>query len=420
MPPFDCPEKTHPFDPDRLNETAEPGTGELLRKFAADIQPALEAKLAEQGSHLPEGKLIDALYRHLARAYSAGALVAPLQLPRVGQIPFDAVAEWHDIELHLSHRWVAMNQQTYSGLTIALLQQDPAVEEILGSCEGECPALLGLSAEQIPGDLGLLFRVVTKKGFTIAVAESVARAIYQITRGKAEQVHPLLLEHLIEMTYAITHQRELRPMLGSLGQLLVILLTHPIPDIQQAASVALLWLSNHVGQGPQRNPHDLGLIMLNAARPEEGCELFYQAADEGDARAMYCLSQLNEIGVGCREDPEERKRLVLLAGESGHEGALGECLIEGIGVDQDVTRGREILNAYAQKGDTFAQGSLAGYLIDQRFLPQDLVSARDWMERSARGGNILAQLALANWESYVNSFQREPSGDQPLQQGPDA
>jgi hypothetical protein len=280
--------------------------------------------------------------------------------------------------------------------------------------------VLGLTAEQIPGDLELLFRVVTKKGFTIAVAESVARAIYQIARGGVERVHPLLLEHLIEMAYAITHQKELRPMLGSLGQLMVILLTHPVPDIQQAASVALLWLSNRAGQGPQRNPHDLGLTLLNAARPEEGCELFYQAADEGDMRAMYCLSQLNEIGVGCREDPEERKRLVLLAAERGHEGALGECLIEGIGVEPEVERGKDLLSAIAQKGDTFAQGSLAGYLIDQRFLPQDLVAARDWMERSARGGNILAQLALANWESYVDSFQSKPSADQPLQEGPDA
>ncbi len=128
-------------------------------------------------------------------------------------------------------------------------------------------------------------------------------------------------------------------------------------------------------------------------------DLYQQAAAAGNASANSILGSLYLNGNGVAADPTQARAFLLRAIELGDVGAkrkLGEALVKGEGLRQDVAAGMMILRASSDK-DPFSKLSLSSLYMNGRYVKQDLAQARGLAFEAAHDKQPSGLLALGNY-----------------------
>jgi len=108
---------------------------------------------------------------------------------------------------------------------------------------------------------------------------------------------------------------------------------------------------------------------------------YRQAAEQGDAWAMFNLADCYRKGIGCQKDLPRAHTFYERAANKGHVKSLnmlGLAYEEGSGVEQNLDRAAELFAKGAKAGDCWASFNHARLLALQGKWEQSL----DWLERS--------------------------------------
>ncbi|KAB2851100.1 MAG: sel1 repeat family protein [Ignavibacterium sp.] len=125
------------------------------------------------------------------------------------------------------------------------------------------------------------------------------------------------------------------------------------------------------------------------------------SAEQGDTRAMYALAILYELGIVVKQSDLNYSHWMLKAAQLGHNGALGECYIDGNGVEKAPKRGLKLLLQYAMHSElisdtseTFVLGSLGGHYLNGEITEQNIELAKKFLLMAAQNGNPIAMMIL--------------------------
>lgn len=128
--------------------------------------------------------------------------------------------------------------------------------------------------------------------------------------------------------------------------------------------------------------------------PNAAVQLFNQAAEEEDARAICYLAICNMPGFIDEGDENKartyfqqaRVRLKKMAdaGDASALRLLGMCYCYGLGRSVDATAAFKCYRKAALKGDAMAQAQLAGLYMEGHSAPKDLNEAFKWYQKSAK------------------------------------
>lgn len=122
---------------------------------------------------------------------------------------------------------------------------------------------------------------------------------------------------------------------------------------------------------------------------------YEKGADNNDPKSMYAIAILYENGIGYQCDRSKYLYWMQRAAQLGHNGAIGECYIDGNGFEKNVTKGFSILKVYAENcNESFVQGSVGGYYLNGEILSKNISEARKWFKLSADNYNPIAKEIL--------------------------
>lgn len=164
-----------------------------------------------------------------------------------------------------------------------------------------------------------------------------------------------------------------------------------IPAIEQAAeegnAPALYWLGR---------AHDYGHGV--STNPDRALELYQRAAEQGFPRAQAAIAYSYNNGVGVPVDHEQAARWYLKAAEAGYvpsQRALGLMYAEGEGVEQDFEEAARWYRRAAENGDAVSARLMAEiHYRGSGPFPIDHARAAQWFHRAARKGEARAQYGL--------------------------
>lgn len=373
-----------------FDDLSEPGTRTLIDDFSERMATPLKEEVRATGSSMASADVVLTLRRQMARAYLASNLIAAMELERIGTLDEDDVGFWYHLDTRLAMASVE-NEEKYPGLAVAMLNSLPAMDEALVVCSLMTLQEAGIAPSAIPESLAHLLTIATKVGFSMGVAEATARAVAFLARGDVSLVPVPIGFHVVQA--ASTPDSKVNWEL-----LTEKLVDHPEPGVSSAARALALASS---AAPATVDPDELlqnGLTYLTAGQLEPATECLRHAARSGQAEATYILAMFSEVGIGGDEVPTKHKLLITEAAAAGHKGALGECLLEGIGRDADRERGLALLTECAESGSSFAQGSLGGYYATGEYVTKNRDLAKQWLERSAGNGNPFAVMMLEHFE----------------------
>ena len=188
-----------------------------------------------------------------------------------------------------------------------------------------------------------------------------------------------------------------------------LMVTHPRDATETTPGVPFAQLSRHVtaaidacGSAIELFPEQPTYVALlarayaAAGLREKAVELYTEAAEKGDLRAMVSLALLKETGDGTAKDPDGALRLYRRAAEAGSADAainLSVALIDGIGVAKDVEQGLALMQRASEAGSGIATFNLGVLAQDGRWgSPSD---ALPLFERAAREGETRGYRASA-------------------------
>jgi len=169
-----------------------------------------------------------------------------------------------------------------------------------------------------------------------------------------------------------------------------------------AARRALQALSR---QGVPAADYNLGVMALDAGRPQDAARWMQRAAERGFVTAMLGLGRLHDTGrldARGRPDPAQALRWFLPAAEAGSVDAMvevGTAYYLGRGAAQDRAAAAHWYREAAKGGDIGAQ-----YLIGAMYeagdgVARDLRLARYWYEAAASNGDEAAPGKLKELEA---------------------
>jgi tetratricopeptide (TPR) repeat protein len=193
------------------------------------------------------------------------------------------------------------------------------------------------------------------------------------------------------------------------GPLCRRLATHPRDATANTAGVPLSELAKHAELAIEacrkaadlqpEAPHFTALLaraMSAAGRTAEAVELYRDAADRGDLRAMVSLGLISETGDGAPKDLKLAYSLYDRAAAGGSsDGAinLAVALVRGVGIERDVGRAEQLLRTASEAGSAIATYNLG--VLTQDGLMGDKASALAYFERAADLGEPRAYVAAA-------------------------
>jgi hypothetical protein len=126
------------------------------------------------------------------------------------------------------------------------------------------------------------------------------------------------------------------------------------------------------------------------------CEM--TAADPQDAVAHYFLGMLTTQGFGVAAAPQKGAALLRQAADLGNADAMFEYYIylsTGTGIAKDEAAALQFLIRAAEAGQPRAMYNLGAYHAVGRGMPKNIPAAIDWYERAAAFGNPQAMVGLA-------------------------
>lgn len=125
--------------------------------------------------------------------------------------------------------------------------------------------------------------------------------------------------------------------------------------------------------------------------------LAQQAAELGDARAMYLLAMAHRVGVGMPRNPELARQWLERAAQAGLPTAMTELAIayrRGTGYEQSNQAFFGWIRKAAEAGEAPAMTTLALAYHDGRGTERNLTECRSWMERAHEHGEPRAFMLL--------------------------
>lgn len=168
---------------------------------------------------------------------------------------------------------------------------------------------------------------------------------------------------------------------------------------------AVYWLGKAAAQKHPPALFQLGLLYCEDGRPEAGWALIREAAEVGEAEALYYL--------GCelldrKRDYSAAFQCFSQAAEHEHLGALNRLVrmyYEGLGVAVDHDKAFEYAYQAAQAGYPSAQFKLAHLYQSGCGVDPSLAQAFHWYEKAAQAGHADAQVVL--FKFYSNGLYVE-------------
>lgn len=147
--------------------------------------------------------------------------------------------------------------------------------------------------------------------------------------------------------------------------------------------------------------------------PKLALQMLLDLSKHGETDAMLKAGKLLQEGAdGVVKDQKRAYELFRQALDAGNELALletAECLVNGIGVDKNMSQGLEMFQAAATKGDPEAMYRLAKYmqLIDQN-------ASRGWLNKAAEKEHPASLYRLYKLTDDVNYLRRAAQAHDPF------
>lgn len=185
-------------------------------------------------------------------------------------------------------------------------------------------------------------------------------------------------------------------------------------NIQPDAQKALYWYQKAIEQDYSVAMVDLGLCYsAGGCLPQDdikAAELFRRAAEKGDERGQYLLSNEYQEGDGVEQNDIEAFNWCLKSAEQSFVPSmtrLGEYYFYGIGTDQNFEKAVEWLNKASYDGDKDAQYLLGlcyelGYGIDKSYMDAIML-----YKASSEQNHEKAQEAKDRLQSYMEKMADE-------------
>jgi TPR repeat protein len=172
----------------------------------------------------------------------------------------------------------------------------------------------------------------------------------------------------------------------------------PFAQLQRNAVAAIQACSAAAAQAPDLPHYTALLARATAATGDMGraVQLYQQAAERGDLRAMVSLAQLRETGTGLPQDPAAAVALYQRAADAGSPDAminLAVMLFEGKSLPQDKAKAVALLQQASTQGSAKATFNL-GVLMQEGDLG-DPGEALAYFRRAAQEGETAAYRAAA-------------------------
>lgn len=146
-------------------------------------------------------------------------------------------------------------------------------------------------------------------------------------------------------------------------------------------------------QGLPAAEWNLGVIALDAGRPEEAARHMQRAAEAGFVTAMFGLGRLHETGRLGRPDLPQALRWYALSAEAGSVDGMVELATGyylGRGLPQDRAAAARWYREAAKGGDVGAQYLIASMYETGDGVEADLRLARYWYDVAAKNGDEAA------------------------------
>lgn len=187
----------------------------------------------------------------------------------------------------------------------------------------------------------------------------------------------------------------------------------PFAQLKKNAISAIQACSAAAAQSPEL-PHYTALLAratIAAGDVERAIQLYQQAADSGDLRAMVSLAQLYDAGMGVEKDQERALKLNEKAAEAGSLDAminLAVALFEGAGIPQDMDRAIGLLKQAAEQGSAKATFNLG--VLAQDGITDTPAAALEYFKRAAREGEVQGYRAAAILLDEGRGIPPDPDG----------
>jgi uncharacterized caspase-like protein len=172
----------------------------------------------------------------------------------------------------------------------------------------------------------------------------------------------------------------------------------PFAQLKRNAISAIQACSAAAAQSPEL-PHYTALLAratIAAGDVDRAVQLYHQAAERGDLRAMVSLAQLYDTGTGVVQDQARALRLNEQAADAGSLDAkinLAVALFEGAGIAQDTDRAIALLKQAADQGSAKATFNLG--VLAQEGVADTPDQALTYFQRAAREGEVQGYRAAA-------------------------
>lgn len=159
-----------------------------------------------------------------------------------------------------------------------------------------------------------------------------------------------------------------------------------------------------------------GLHSRDESKHAEAHALVRRAAGKGSVKGQHQLGILHLNGIGVEKDPVKARQLFSNAADRGSPDAMfmmAKLLQSGTGGIQNQESSVTMLKKAADAGQPVACRSMAeAYFTGQLFGKKDLDEALDWFRKAAQGNDLRSQLALANiLVQYIGKNMGEEGND---------
>lgn len=173
------------------------------------------------------------------------------------------------------------------------------------------------------------------------------------------------------------------------------------PGVNRDLILALKWIQKAAEQGYARAQYCLGWHYMVGQGVQQddrqSCHWYRLAAEQGESRAQTNLALCYEMGIGgLIRDYAEAFKWYELAAEQGNAIAGGRLIRfyeEGLGVPQNFSKVAELLRKDAEKGYSHSQYKLGVMYAQGRGVSQDLIKAHMWLN--------LAASNVPDWIEYL-------------------
>ncbi|MBR1442683.1 MAG: SEL1-like repeat protein, partial [Firmicutes bacterium] len=171
-------------------------------------------------------------------------------------------------------------------------------------------------------------------------------------------------------------------------------------------------ISGTTSADKQRQAEDL----MDLGKVKEAIEIMKPLAETGHPRAKYVLYEiteskiyLNNYDIYNQVSTENKYKIAKKLGSKGDKFAQyleGICYIDGIGVEKDLSKAKEIHSELAKTGHSFAQYYYADGLRFSRYGKKDTDEAIKWSRKASEKNNPRALFQLANMYNNGESVEK--------------